>query len=341
VRRVTRQAERVGRGKQVKKTLRYAFGIIFFLLTSAVCGALAQTPEQCVALNSTAVYAENFDSLVSAGTGSMPPPAGFSLSENGAGADNLYTANNGFSHLGDTYSYGSRDSNERALGVKTSGSVTLIQFGGCFTNNTSLTLDSVVIQYAGEQWRGGTTGADTLVFEYSTNAESLTAGTYVRHSALNFSSIIHSGGGSLDGNAAGNRLFIRSSIPVTLAPGKTFWIRWSDSNTLGSDDGLAVDDLFLMPVIGVAKATITGQIKDSGGRGLSRVTVTVAGGSLNRNLTTRTNAFGYYRFNDVPVGETYTVSVLSKSYSFPQSSLILNLTRNESEIDFIGRYRWE
>jgi predicted extracellular nuclease len=48
---------------------------------------------------------------------------------------------------------------------------------------------------------------------------------------------------------------------ISIAPGQTFWIRWSDFNVTGSDDGLGVDDFSLTPrvahTISVADATVT------------------------------------------------------------------------------------
>ena len=50
--------------------------------------------------------------------------------------------------------------------------------------------------------------------------------------------------GALDGNAAGNFTAVSSTITgLSIPDGAVIWIRWSDFNAQGADDGLAVDDL--------------------------------------------------------------------------------------------------
>ncbi len=46
-----------------------------------------------------------------------------------------------------------------------------------------------------------------------------------------------------NGNAANCRQIISSTISgVTIPNGQSFWIRWTDVDTGGSDDGVAIDD---------------------------------------------------------------------------------------------------
>jgi hypothetical protein len=69
----------------------------------------------------------------------------------------------------------------------------------------------------------------------------------------------------------------------------------------------------------------------SGRRGISqaRVSLTDAGGAIR---TTLTNAFGFYKFTDVAVGETYSLDARSKRYKF--ASQIVNVTGNLTDLDF-------
>jgi hypothetical protein len=54
--------------------------------------------------------------------------------------------------------------------------------------------------------------------------------------------------GSLDGNVDPNRSAVSSTISnLSIAPGATVYIRWTDFNASGSDDGLGVDDFSLTP----------------------------------------------------------------------------------------------
>jgi MYXO-CTERM domain-containing protein len=51
----------------------------------------------------------------------------------------------------------------------------------------------------------------------------------------------------LDGNAAANQTLLSSTLSsLSWGQGSTLWIRWTDFNASGSDDGLAVDDFSLI-----------------------------------------------------------------------------------------------
>src|SRR6185295_9910396 len=149
---------------------------------------------------------QNFDSLVSSGQGTLPAntPAGWGFSESLANANTTYTAGTGSGNTGDTYSFGSAAApTDRALGQLRSGTLNSI-LGGTFINNTGGTINSLNIAYAGEQWRLGAlsrTLAERMDFQYSTDATSLTSGTWTDVNALDFIPPVTSGTvGLLDGN---------------------------------------------------------------------------------------------------------------------------------------------
>ncbi len=191
-------------------------------------------------------YTQNFNSLATAATSEVVP-GGWSFSETGANANATYTAGDGSSNAGDTYSFGI--GSDRAFGSVQSGSL-IATVGACFTNNTGQTITSLEISFTGEQWRLGTAArADRLDFQYSTDATSLTAGTWFHLDALDFSSPNTTASvGALDGNAAANRTAISASITgLSVASGATVFIRWTDFNASGTDDGLAIDEFSLTP----------------------------------------------------------------------------------------------
>ena len=203
---------------------------------------------------------ENFNSLsnTAGSTTNSALPTDWVISEAGGGArDNeQYAVDTGGSNTGDTYSYGAAGSSERALGALQSGTL-IPTFGVSYTNNTGATITSLTISYTGEQWRLGTANrADRLDFQISTNATSLTTGTFTDENALDFSSPTTTGAtGVLDGNAAANRTAITHTITgLNIAAGGTFWLRWVDFNASGADDGLAIDD-FSITANGTAPAT--------------------------------------------------------------------------------------
>jgi hypothetical protein len=82
-----------------------------------------------------------------------------------------------------------------------------------------------------------------------------------------------------------------------------------------------------------ANASINGAVYD-GKKGLARVTVTLSGGGLIQPRVTQTSTFGYYYFEDLPVGQTYVVTVSSKKYYFPTPSIVINLQDSISDANF-------
>ncbi len=206
-----------------------------------------------VPVNLTALglsYTQDFNTLASTGESNVLP-VGWELNEAGTSVnvDGNYTAGAGSSNAGDTYSFGVGSNTERAFGGLQSGTL-IPTIGAAFNNNTGATITSLEIAYTGEQWRLGTLSrSDRIDFQYSIDATSLTTGTNTDADALDFSSpTTTTGVGLLDGNAAANRTALSSAISgLSIANGATFWIRWTDFNATGADDGLAVDDFSLTP----------------------------------------------------------------------------------------------
>ncbi|HXD84194.1 MAG TPA: endonuclease [Rudaea sp.] len=201
---------------------------------------------QDVSLVGGAPPVQTFDSLAASGTGTTLP-SGWYFAESGTNKNTTYTAGDGSSQTGDTYSFGTGSSSDRALGTLQSGSL-VSTIGARLRNDTSDTLATIAVAYTGEQWRLGAAGrADRLDFQYSLNATSLSdaTATWTDVDALDFSSPNTTAtAGALDGNAAANRTAIAASITgLNLTPSATIWVRWMDLGVSGSDDGLAIDDV--------------------------------------------------------------------------------------------------
>ncbi len=220
-------------------------------LLIAGLGSLSTQPvtAQCVSLTTSGVaVSEDFSTLANSGTSSTTP-TGWFFAEAGTNANATYNTGTGSSNTGDTYSFGAAAATERAFGGLLSGSLTPT-IGACFTNNTGTTVTSLGVAYTGEMWRLGTASrTDRLDFQYSLDASSLTTGTWTDVDALDFSTPDSTGtAGARDGNAAGFRTAISNTIAaLSIANGATVWIRWTDFNASGADDGLAVDDFSLTP----------------------------------------------------------------------------------------------
>ncbi|WP_294356818.1 Calx-beta domain-containing protein [uncultured Sphingomonas sp.] len=206
----------------------------------------------------TLTYSENFDSLASsgttAGTGTVDggTPLGSTrfvfLEASGTSANTSYSAGNGSVNTGDTYSFGTAVSTDRAIGSLASGGVATIYYGTLFTNDTGSTITSLAIAFTGEQWRAGgrtaANGPDRLDFSYSTTATTIGGTGFTDFNDLDFvsPSALPSTAGALDGNAAANRQAISANLAVEIPAGGSIFIRWADTNVIGNDDGLAIDD---------------------------------------------------------------------------------------------------
>ncbi len=195
---------------------------------------------------------QNFDTLsnTAGSTTNTTLPTGWYITETGGGArDNeQYAVDTGGSNTGDTYSYGAAAATDRALGGLRSGTLISV-FGAMFTNNTGSTITSLDIAYTGEEWRLGTAArTDQIDFQISTNATDLSTGTYTDVNALDFVTPNTVTIGAKDGNNAANRTALGTTVSsLSIANGASFFIRWTDLDATGADDGLAVDDFSITP----------------------------------------------------------------------------------------------
>ncbi len=222
------------------KWLIPAKALVGFLAVVVANGVWAQS----VSVGSGAPPIQDFDTLAATGD-SAAVPAGWYFVENDLAS--TYTANDGNGTSGGVYSYGTGAGPERALGaLRTNG--TEPKFGARLQNDTGAQLPEVRVTYTGEQWRLGVTNRvppDQLNFQYSLDASSITTGTWIDVDALDLVAPNPAGAiGAHDGNLAINRVSITSVIGgLSIAPGAGFWVRWTDPNPSGNDDGLAIDDI--------------------------------------------------------------------------------------------------
>jgi hypothetical protein len=231
-------------------------------------------------------YTQDFNTLANTGATGTALPEGWVLGETLANADTSYAVGTGSSNGGNSYSFGSAGSADRALGGLRSGSL-LPAIGASFTNDTGETITALNIAYTGEQWRLGQSarGADRLDFQYSLNGT-----TWIDANSLDFSSPITAGTvGALDGNAAANRALVSGTVGgLNIPNGATFFIRFADADATGADDGLAVDDFSLTPVTSVAVPTLSvGDVSLSEGQnGTTNFTFTVSLSSPSTSVVT-------------------------------------------------------
>jgi hypothetical protein len=169
------------------------------------------TPISLTLANTASAYTQNFDTLASTGT-SNNLPSGWGFVENLS--DGLYTAGSGRSTTGDTYSYGSTSSSDRAFGSLSSGTLNPT-VGAVFTNNSGITVSAITISYTGEEWRMGDTGRgtqDQLDFQYKISS-TLTGSGWTDDNSLDFKSPDIAGtAGSRNGNSVADRSALTHTI---------------------------------------------------------------------------------------------------------------------------------
>jgi PEP-CTERM motif len=216
-------------------------------VSAVLCAAVATFAggaAQAAVLLTSPVYFQNFDTLANTGTSSVLP-GGFEFVEQLTNANTTYAAGTGSSNAGNTYSFGAAGSTERALGGLRSANLNPI-FGIQLTNGLGRVINAFTISYVGELYRLGTSGGrtDRLLFEYSTNATSLTTGTWTPVSALNFTTPNTTGTvGLRDGNLPANQTAITAQIAgLELLRGRNIYLRFLDFDAIDADDGLAIDN---------------------------------------------------------------------------------------------------
>ncbi len=230
------------------RRVRQALGALVAVVIATGVASHVTRAAGTITLSPGFPYAQDFNTLASTGTANTTVPEGWEFSESGTNANTAYRAGTGSDNAGDTYSFGASGSTDRAFGGIRSGTLVPV-VGAQFTNTTGSTITQLAIAYTGEQWRLGqnTVGrsADRLDFQLSTNATSLTSGTWVDYDTLDFASPVVAGTvGALNGNDAANRRAVSATLTgLSIPDNATFWIRWVDTDLVpGADDGLAIDD---------------------------------------------------------------------------------------------------
>jgi hypothetical protein len=83
-----------------------------------------------------------------------------------------------------------------------------------------------------------------------------------------------------------------------------------------------------------ASVTLGGRVSSGkSGVGNVRIVLTMSGGETRTAIS---NSFGYYRFDNVAVGETYVLTVYSKRFVFSNPTLVFTLFEAREDVDFIA-----
>jgi Carboxypeptidase regulatory-like domain len=85
------------------------------------------------------------------------------------------------------------------------------------------------------------------------------------------------------------------------------------------------------PSIPSVAVSVSGRVATSTGRAIGNARVTITDSSGN-SRTVRTTSFGYYRFDNVASAATYTITVVSRRYTFTSRTLTIN--DNLADVNF-------
>ena len=110
------------------------------------------------------------------------------------------------------------------------------------------------------------------------------------------------------------------------------------SNVTADTNGLLLtatyDQTGRITIPAAAGVSVSGRVTTPNGQGLRNASVTIVDrAGFARTVTT--SSFGYYQFDDIAIGETYTIGVASRAYRF--ASRTVEATDNLADVDFVGR----
>jgi hypothetical protein len=83
-----------------------------------------------------------------------------------------------------------------------------------------------------------------------------------------------------------------------------------------------------------ANVSVGGRVTRSNGQGVSNAIVSLTDSGVGGRRTAITNPFGYYTFDNVASGSTYTIAVISRLYTFTPQTVQVN--DNISNVDFVA-----
>jgi Carboxypeptidase regulatory-like domain len=97
--------------------------------------------------------------------------------------------------------------------------------------------------------------------------------------------------------------------------------------------GAPITVLIQAPSAAAIPVSVSGRVTTSTGRGVSNARVFITDSSGNARMTI-TSPFGYYSFDNVAAGATYTIMVSAKLYLF--TSQMLQVNDNLSNVNFVA-----
>jgi len=145
------------------------------------------------------------------------------------------------------------------------------------------------------------------------------------------------GGGATALSGAGTLIFLRFTVVGTAgtATGATALTFTSFVFNEGMPQAKPTNGALTVTAVTAASVTVAGRVMTQTGRGIRNVTVTMTDGNGNSRMA-RSTSFGYYRFETVAAGQTYTFTASGKRFTFSQPSQVRSITGTTNNIDFVA-----
>lgn len=109
----------------------------------------------------------------------------------------------------------------------------------------------------------------------------------------------------------------------------------STRSVCGSVTTLSPFALAFQLVPTAANVSVGGRVTTATGYGIRNAAVTLIAQNGTQR-TVRTNSFGYYQFSNVMSGQSYVVQVSSKSVTFGEPSILISVTDNLTDVNFVA-----
>jgi hypothetical protein len=171
------------------------------------------------------------------------------------------TSGNGVSIADSTilYVYPPNNTSVAIGSIRSDANTSATAFGIRIKNTTGATLTAVEISYLLQQRQKTSVGTDGYDFQYSTNATSLTDGTWTDFDALDGNVITVSASSDDDKTYTGDladsldsayaKTIVSSISGLSVANGQEIWFRWFDRDVAGNEAVLTIDDFRLVATL--------------------------------------------------------------------------------------------
>jgi hypothetical protein len=135
----------------------------------------------------------------------------------------------------------------------------------------------------------------------------------------------------ISGSEASYKLYrVTGGVPMQVTP----FVLDAGANTISTTGVSTFSDWAVGSVVpSAANASVSGRVMTSDGSGIRGVIVSLTDADGITRIA-KTGTFGYYRFDDVSAGETYTVSVAAKKFTFANPTQIITVKDNIADLDF-------